>query len=156
MGYLLLTTGMRASELLSLKFNQIIYTSSVNYIELKGKRGEWRRIPLSKKAAYLIDNLKNQLKVEKYDTNYICFNLNLIDKPISYESLRLLTIDVSKIISNDYLTPHWFRRSYITKLLSEGTTLYSVMKVVGHKSINTTNNYLQDIDSITGATIPYK
>ncbi|WP_081834802.1 tyrosine-type recombinase/integrase [Exiguobacterium acetylicum] len=53
-GYLLLTTGMRASELLSLQFSHVHETSSLSYIEFKGKREKWRRIPLSQNQSILL------------------------------------------------------------------------------------------------------
>ncbi|WP_075643106.1 tyrosine-type recombinase/integrase [Exiguobacterium indicum] len=148
MGYLLLTTGMRAAELLKLQFSQIHETSSINYIEFKGKRDKWRRIPLSKKTIHLIHRLKNLMQIEEVLSSYICFNLRIKDFPISYEALRLIAQAASDQFSLHSTSPHWFRRSFITKLLSNGVPLYEVMKLSGHESISTTNQYLQDINNI--------
>ncbi len=145
MGYLLLTTGIRASELLALQFSHVHETPSMNYIEFKGKRGKWRRIPLSQKTIYLIYRLKQLMKIEGVTNPHICFNIRIEGTPISYEALRLIVRAASAQLTSQNNSPHWFRRFFITKLLSNGIPLYEVMKLSGHQSINTTNSYLQDI-----------
>ncbi|MEK4649479.1 site-specific integrase [Exiguobacterium sp. FSL W8-0210] len=148
-GYLLLTTGMRASELLSLQFSHVHETPTMNYIELKGKRDRWRRIPLSKKSLHLIQRLNTLMRIEDFKNPHICFNIRSKDKSISYEALRLIAQSVPLQQNSKAHSPHWFRRSFITKLLTEGIPLYQVMKVSGHESIQTTNKYLQDLKNET-------
>lgn len=145
MGYLLLTTGMRAAELLALQFSQIHETSSTNYLEIKGKREKWRRIPLSKKSLHLIQRLKMLMQIEGVNNPHICFNVRSENDSISYEALRLIAQSASLQMTTKINSPHWFRRSFITKLLADGISLYDVMKVSGHESIQTTNKYIQDI-----------
>lgn len=156
MGYLLLTTGMRAAELLALKFSDVYETSSMNYIEFKGKRDKWRRVPLSQKTKYLIHRLKKLMQIENVMNSYICFNLRAEDSPISYEGLRLIALMASTKLTLQNNSPHWFRRSFITKLLANGIPLYEVMQLSGHESINTTNNYLQNLKKNTTSSLPFK
>lgn len=155
MGYLLLTTGMRASELLSIKFNDICYSSDP-YVDLKGKRGKWRRVFISSKSLHLIKHLEELLRIEGYENTFICFNLSSSNKAISYESLRLITYAAVEISNKNKTSPHWFRRSFITKCLSQGVPLFNVMKAVGHESISTTNKYLQDISEFNSVFDVYK
>jgi len=145
MGYLLLTTGMRASELLALQFSQVHETPYTNYLEIKGKRDRWRRIPLSKKSLHLIQQLKTLMQIEGINNPHICFNVRLENHSISYEALRLIAQSASLKLTTEVNSPHWFRRSFITKLLANGISLYDVMKVSGHESVQTTNKYIQDI-----------
>lgn len=155
MGYLLLTTGMRAAELLALQFSQVYETPSMNYIEFKGKREKWRRIPLSPKSIYLIDRLKQLMQFEGIVNPYICFNVHSRDSSISYEALRLIT-QLASVQSNcQNNSPHWFRRSFITKLLANGLSLYEVMNLSGHEEITTTNNYLQDLKKVATSILPF-
>ena len=155
MGYLLLTTGMRAAELLALQFTNVHETSSMNYIEFKGKRGKWRRISLSQKSFYLINRLNCLMKIEGLRNPYICFSTRSMNIPISYETLRLITQSASAQVTLQNNSPHWFRRSFITKLLANGASLYDVMNLSGHKSINTTNTYLQDLKKETTLILPF-
>lgn len=153
MGYLLLTTGMRASELLALQFIQI--HDAFNYIEIKGKRGKWRRIPLSPKSLHLIHQLQKLMNIEGIVNPYICFNVHTKNTPVSYEMLRLITQKASEKLTSQNNSPHWFRRSFITKLLAKGITLYEVMNLAGHESITTTNNYLQKLKQPENYIIPF-
>lgn len=156
MGYLLLTTGIRASELLALQFDQFHESPSMKYIEFKGKRDKWRRIPLTQKSVYLINRLKQLMKIEGITNSHICFNLQSEDTPISYETLRLIAQDASSQLTSQKNSPHWFRRSFITKLLANGASLYEVMNLSGHESISTTNNYLQDLKKRSTLKLPFE
>ncbi|WP_393964669.1 tyrosine-type recombinase/integrase [Exiguobacterium sp. S22-S28] len=156
MGYLLLTTGMRAAELLALQFSHVHETFSMNYIEVKGKREKWRRVPLSKKSIHLIHRLKELMKIERMINTHICFNVRNQDTPISYEALRLIAQSASAHLTSQSNSPHWFRRSFITKLLSDGVPLYEVMNLSGHESISTTNGYLQELKNTTLNNLPFK
>lgn len=156
MGYLLLTTGMRAAELLKLQFSQVNETSSINYIEFKGKRDKWRRIPLSKKSIHLIHQLKQLMQIEEVVNPYICFNIRTKNVSISYEALRLIVQAASAQLTSQTNSPHWFRRSFITKLLANGVSLYEVMNLSGHESINTTNKYLQNLKKPYNINLPYE
>ena len=155
MGYLLLTTGMRAAELLSLQFSQVHQTPAMNYIEIKGKRGKHRRIPLSPKSMNLIHRLKQLMKIEGVINSFICFNARAKNMTISYEALRLIALAASLQLSSLKISPHWFRRSFITKLLTDGFSLYEVMNLSGHESITTTNMYLQQLKKSNLNLLPY-
>lgn len=159
-GYLLLTTGMRAVELLSIKFTDVKRNQNTSYLEVKGKRDKWRRIPLTEKATHLVNRLQTLMMIEEVSSPFIAFSTKKVDKAITYEALRLMTNQAVEHVANKEKTPpHWFRRAYITKLLVNGSPLSVVMHLVGHESITTTNNYLQSINELSILTtnfIPYK
>ncbi|UKS57754.1 tyrosine-type recombinase/integrase [Exiguobacterium acetylicum] len=155
MGYLLLTTGIRASELLSLQFSHVHDTPFFSYIEFKGKREKWRRVPLSQKSTHLIHRLKQLMQIEGITNPYICFNVRIEDTPLSYEALRLIAKTASIQLTSSNNSPHWFRRSFITKLLADGISLYEVMNLAGHESISTTNMYLQQIQKANLTVSPF-
>ena len=156
MGYLLLTTGMRAAELLALQFSHVHETPSMNYIQFKGKRDKWRRIPLSQKSIYLIYRLKKLMQIEEVTNPNVCFNIRTENSSISYEALRLIVQSASAKLTSQNHSPHWFRRSFITKLLANGVPLYEVMNLSGHESINTTNMYIQQLSKINLNVLPYE
>ena len=159
-GYLLLTTGMRASELLSVKFNNVKRNQHTFYIEVKGKRNKWRRVPLTEKASHLINELQTLMMIEEVDSPYIAFSTKKSGNPMTYEAIRLMTHKaVEFVAAKNTNPPHWFRRAYITKLLADGIPLIGVMQIVGHESINTTNEYLQTLNqhsNITNTNLPFE
>ncbi|TCI75696.1 hypothetical protein EVJ20_13490 [Exiguobacterium sp. SH0S1] len=149
-GYLLLTTGMRAAELLSVQFTNVKRNQHTFYLEVKGKRDKWRRIPLTEKASHLINRLQTLMMIEEIDAPFIAFSTKKSGQAMTYEALRLMTHQaVERVAAEERTPPHWFRRAYITKLLANGSPLIGVMQLVGHESINTTNSYLQSIDQIS-------
>ncbi|MCT4776351.1 MULTISPECIES: tyrosine-type recombinase/integrase [Exiguobacterium] len=159
-GYLLLTTGMRAAELLSIKFTDVKRNQHTIYLEVKGKRDKWRRIPLTKKASHLVNRLQTLMMIEEVSSPFIAFSTKKVNKAITYETLRLMTHQaVSHVANEEKIPPHWFRRAYITKLLANGNSLIGVMQLVGHNSINTTNSYLQSLNQlldISNNKLPFK
>ncbi|TCI33865.1 hypothetical protein EVJ29_13335 [Exiguobacterium sp. SH4S7] len=159
-GYLLLTTGMRAAELLSVQFTDVKRNQHTFYLEVKGKRDKWRRIPLTEKASHLINRLQTLMMIEEVTSPYIAFSTKKSGKAMTYEALRLMTHNAVKHVETEEKTPpHWFRRAYITKLLANGSPLIGVMQLVGHSSITTTNNYLQSINQFSellNHEIPYE
>lgn len=159
LGYLLLSTGLRAVELINLKFENIKQSNTTSYIEVKGKRNKWRRVPLTTKAKSLINRLNNLMVIEKINNPYIAFNIKKENSNISYEAFRLIVNSAVKYNSkNEANPPHWFRRSFITKMLLNNTPLITVMDLVGHESINTTNKYLQQTNSekiINSTILPF-
>ncbi|TCI24835.1 hypothetical protein EVJ30_13915 [Exiguobacterium sp. SH5S13] len=159
-GYLLLTTGMRAAELLSVQFTDVKRNQHTFYLEVKGKRDKWRRIPLTEKASHLINRLQTLMMIEEITSPYIAFSTKKSGKAMTYEALRLMTHNAVEHVETEEKTPpHWFRRAYITKLLANGSPLIGVMQLVGHNSINTTNGYLQSlnqIQDISNNKLPFK
>ncbi|TCI20402.1 tyrosine-type recombinase/integrase [Exiguobacterium sp. SL-9] len=160
-GYLLLTTGMRAAELLSVKFTDVKRNQHTFYLEVKGKRGKWRRIPLTEKASHLINRLQTLMMIEEETSPFIAFSTKKQGHPMTYEALRLMTHQAVEHVATEVKTPpHWFRRAYITKLLANGSPLIGVMQLVGHDSINTTNGYLQSFNQLANLSnnfeLPFK
>lgn len=159
-GYLLLTTGMRASELLTVKFNDVKRNQHTFYLEVKGKRDKWRRIPLTEKASHLINRLQTLMMIEEEDSQFIAFSTKKTGDAMTYEAIRLMTHKAVDFVAAEKTNPpHWFRRAYITKLLSNGNPLIEVMQIVGHESINTTNEYLQTLNqhsNMTNTNIPFE
>ncbi|WP_214704209.1 MULTISPECIES: tyrosine-type recombinase/integrase [unclassified Exiguobacterium] len=149
-GYLLLTTGMRAAELLSIKFTNVKRNQQTSYVEVKGKRDKWRRIPITEKATHLVNRLQTLMMIEEVSSPFIAFSTKKTNKAITYEALRLMTHQaVDHVVTEEKTPPHWFRRAYITKLLANGNSLIGVMQLVGHESINTTNTYLQSLNQLS-------
>lgn len=153
-GYLLLTTGMRAAELLSIKFTDVKRNQQTSYVEVKGKRDKWRRIPLTEKATHLVNRLQTLMMIEEEDSQFIAFSTKKTGDAMTYEALRLMTHKAVEVVAAENSNPpHWFRRAYITKLLSNGSPLIGVMQLVGHESIHTTNGYLQSFKQLSNVTI---
>jgi len=137
----LYATGLRVSELVSLKVSDINLVAG--YLMTSGKGEKERLVPVgdSAKAAladYLV-SLKNSPEERK--GNRFLFLTRLGDR-MSRQSFwniikkRALQAGIMKSIS-----PHTLRHSFATHLLENGADLRSVQMMLGHADLSTTQIY---------------
>ncbi len=138
---LLYATGLRISELTSLKLNQVDMTRGI--IRVIGKGGKERIIPVGETAlSWLksyIDLVRNQLVMN--DDNLFIFLSNK-GKQISRKVCWSLIVAYSKkSLENKIISPHSLRHAFATHLLNHGADLRSVQMLLGHSSLSTTQIY---------------
>lgn len=139
---LLYATGMRISELLSLRFTNI--SLSENLVRVEGKGSKERIIPfneISKKYLKLyIEEYRGYLI--KKGKNYEELFLNNRGTPITRQGFFkiLKTICLHAGIKKD-VSPHTLRHSFATHLLSNGADLRVIQELLGHSDITTTQIY---------------
>lgn len=130
---LLYATGMRVSELISLKLIQL--NIAVGFVIVKGKGDKERIIPLGEEALYWLkkyleeNHLKDFLFPGKKGKN--------ITRQYVWKLIKECAIKANiKSIS-----PHSLRHSFATHLLLRGADLHSVQLMLGHSDISTTEIY---------------
>ena len=123
----LYATGVRVSELISLKTDDI----SDNWIKVIYAKGSKQRVvPIAKVA---LDALNEYISQRKHKSEYLF--LNYMGKPIS----RISVFKITKKYFN--VSPHVFRHSYATSLILGGADLMVVSELLGHSSLETTQIY---------------
>jgi integrase/recombinase XerD len=136
------SSGLRVSELLNLKINDLFFNEEV--IRVIGKGSKERMVPVGSSAAkwineYLIKARPSFEKKSKSE-NYVFLNKR---------GLKLSRMGVWKIV-NKYsmeagikkeIHPHTFRHSFATHLLEGGADLRAVQEMLGHADISTTQIY---------------
>ncbi|MDD4706421.1 MAG: tyrosine-type recombinase/integrase [Bacilli bacterium] len=138
---LLFATGIRVSELVNIKINNI--DINLRQIKVSGKGNKERIVYF---GSYCEDALKNYLNnsrdillKDKVSPYLFINNLggNLTDRGI-----RLIIDNIIKsAVLKTKITPHTFRHSFATIMLNEGCNIKSVQELLGHVSINTTSIY---------------
>lgn len=146
---LLYASGMRVSELISLKIQQLKIQKQNNtilpYLIITGKGNKERIIMLNNQA---IDALQKYLKI----TNSFAKNsLNIWLFPSKTSSEGHITRQYfAKILKNlsaeadidpSKISPHKIRHSFATHLLNNGADLRTIQELLGHKDISTTQIY---------------
>lgn len=142
---LLYSSGMRASELVSLTHRQIDFRQRA--IRVKGKGNKTRLVPFSKTALEAMNdyyaNLRPRLlskndDVEKSDKYF----LNDKGRGLTVRGLEYILKEVERK-TGIYLGlhPHELRHSFATDLLENGADLRFIQELLGHSSINTTQIY---------------
>ncbi len=138
---LLYATGMRRSEIIGLKLNDISLDNRT--LRVTGKRNKQRIIPL---IASLVDTLNRYLELRKEKT---CENEHLLitdsgDK--IYDSLvyRVVKKNFQNFTTKERKSPHILRHSFATHLLEENADLNSIKELLGHESLAATENYVKN------------
>jgi len=134
-------TGLRVSELVSLKLSDL--QMDVGYLTAFGKRSKQRIVPLGETAiAALQEYLQNgRPGLEKQKGSHVLF-LNRSGEGLTRQGFwkiikrRALEAGISQSI-----TPHTMRHSFATHLLENGADLRSVQAMLGHADISTTQIY---------------
>ena len=136
---LMYATGMRVSELTSLKPPDVDWEAGV--VDCFGKGSKQRRVPIGRVALdFLRRYLPSRAKILGERSSSYLF----VDRRMP----RLTRQQVWKLIKAygeaagiDYITPHMLRHSFATALLENGADLRSVQLMLGHSNITTTQVY---------------
>lgn len=138
---LLYATGIRVSELVNLKLNNIHLEEDL--IRVLGKGSKERLSPISsiceKYLRIYIEKYRNTLLKNK-TSEYVFINNfgNPITRQGFFKNLKRIAKEegIEKEIS-----PHTLRHSYATHLLSHGADLRIIQELLGHSDIATTEIY---------------
>lgn len=136
---LLFATGMRISELCTLK------KDSINLIDgtilIYGKGDKERRIQIGNDAVIrILEEYKKDFKDEISKCNY--FFANQSGKALSDQSVRRMINKYTTLASIElHITPHMFRHTFATCLLEADVDIRYIQEMLGHSSINVTEIY---------------
>ncbi len=137
---LLYSTGIRVSELVNIKLNDVsIFDRS---ILITGKGNKQRIVYFGKKCLDLLDKyLKksyNEINVDGVD--YLI--LSKKGKKINDRQVREIIDEAARNASIDMkISPHVLRHTFATHMLSDGADLRSVQELLGHENLSTTQIY---------------
>ena len=138
----LYASGLRVSELISLKLSNLFFKESL--IKVLGKGNKQRLVPMGKfSKKYLkiyIENERPKPKIIKIDSDTIFLNRNgrQISRVMIFKIIKELAIK-SNIKKN--ISPHTLRHSFATHLIENGADLRTIQKLLGHENIITTEIY---------------
>lgn len=136
---LLFATGMRVSELCSLRPDSIDLRNGV--IKIYGKGSKERMIQIGNSAVLsAVCTYYNAFSCTIHDTGW--FFINRLRNPLSAQSVRNMINAYTELAGIDqHITPHMFRHSFATLLLEEDVDIRYIQQLLGHSSITTTQIY---------------
>ena len=132
-------TGMRLSELITLKEKQIDFSRS--QIKVLGKGNKERIIPVSREA---MQTIREYIQVKKRDfekTDDVFLVTEKGKKVYPKYAYLLVKKILSKTSSLDKQSPHVLRHSFATHLMNNGADLNAVKELLGHSSLASTQVY---------------
>lgn len=136
---LLFATGMRISELCTLRPSDINLHERV--ILIYGKGAKERKIHIGNIA---VISILSEYKKEFYSDINNCgyFFVNRLKKRLSEQSVREMINKYTAAAAIDmHITPHMFRHSFATCLLEADVDIRYIQEMLGHSSINITEIY---------------
>ena len=150
---LLFATGMRVSELASLLDAAVDVDDGT--ITIIGKGNRERRV-------FVPDDIKSLLRDyrtarDRSPSTADTFLVNSRGDAASPQMIRrLVRLHGERSEVRDRVTPHMFRHSVATYLLEEGVDIRYVQRLLGHRSISTTEMYTQVADAALKVRITEK
>jgi integrase/recombinase XerD len=139
---LMYSCGLRVSELISLKLNDLFFGEG--YIRVLGKGNRQRLIPIGRLAQeyvmlYLDDRGEQKgssVRGEEY--LFLSNRQSKLSRVMVFNIIRQATesAGITKSVS-----PHTLRHSFATHLLAGGASIRQVQDLLGHENITTTEIY---------------
>ncbi|MBU1006908.1 MAG: site-specific tyrosine recombinase XerD [Candidatus Omnitrophica bacterium] len=138
---LMYATGMRVSELINLKIDDL--NMEVRFVKCFGKGDKERIVPFGKKAKESIDRYMQKARagfLKKKVSNFLF--LTRLGRPMSRQTFwKLIKKYAREARIKKKITPHSLRHSFATHILERGADLRIVQEMLGHSDISTTQIY---------------
>lgn len=139
---LLFGTGMRRSEIVSLKYEDLNWNDHSFLIQGKGDKE--RYVDMTKRAWQM---LAHWIDVRGTQHGPVFTRIRvgnmMTDEGLSSDAVYYLTKQIQRKAGLENIRPHDLRRSFITWALDEGMDISLVGEMVGHSDIQTTSMYDQ-------------
>ena len=138
---LLYATGLRVTELISLKLSAV--DLSVGYLRTLGKGSKERVVPFGDAAKIAIENyilrVRPSLSKNTQSTDLFLTRRGTAMTRQGFWKILKKYITKAKISGN--VSPHTLRHAFATHLLERGADLRSVQQMLGHSDISSTQIY---------------
>ena len=138
---MLYATGLRVSELVNLKFEQISFRQGV--VRIIGKGNKERLVPVGEEAMDWLENYMNQARktlLGERQCDYL-FVTNRADGMTRQAFWHIIKRHAKKAGISKELSPHTLRHAFATHLLNHGADLRVVQLLLGHSDLSTTQIY---------------
>jgi integrase/recombinase XerD len=141
----LYSSGLRVSELVELKLNQLDF--ELEFLRVLGKGNKERLVPVGSDALKYMRIYIRQIRgkyphkdAQAGHENYVFLNRN------GRKLTRVMVFMIIKSLAKraglkKTISPHTFRHSFATHLIEGGADLRAVQEMLGHESITTTEIY---------------
>jgi integrase/recombinase XerD len=141
----LYSSGLRVSELVDLKLNNVYF--DIGFLKVVGKGNKQRLVPVGRDALKYLKIYCEEIRgrsphkpVKKGFEAFVFLNRNgsSLTRVMIFTVIRNLARETGL---NKTISPHTFRHSFATHLIEGGADLRAVQEMLGHESITTTEIY---------------
>ncbi|MDQ0270699.1 tyrosine-type recombinase/integrase [Cytobacillus purgationiresistens] len=139
---LLLDTGMRIGESLSLTSEQIDFRQLTAHVPSQiAKNRKNREIPLSREVAKRLRQLVDE--TQQYFGEDSQIFMNAFGDDLTADAFRRRLNRLKNKINIDTLHPHMFRHTFARNYILNGGDLFTLQRILDHAEIQTTRKYIQ-------------
>lgn len=132
------STGVRVSELVGLNLEDVNFVT--HELKVTGKRNKQRIIPFGTELEEtLMTYLQN--RNPKTETQNALFITEKGERVTTSQVRTMVKVNIAKVSTLKKKSPHVLRHTFATAMLNHKAELGSVKKLLGHKSIATTEIY---------------
>jgi integrase/recombinase XerC len=138
---LLYATGMRVSECVSIRMQDLDRTMHI--VKVMGKGRKERYIPYGGFAHDALEHYIEEVrpKLMKHQTHQSLF-VNNRGEPVTDRGIRhILSECMKKASANSAIYPHMIRHTFATHLLNNGADMRTVQELLGHSHLSSTQVY---------------
>lgn len=141
----LYSSGLRVSELVDLKLNNVYF--DINFLRVVGKGNKERLVPIGRDALKFMKIYIEEIRgkhphkpAHKDSSAYVFLNRHgkKLTRVMVFTVIKNLALSIGL---NKTVSPHTFRHSFATHLIEGGADLRAVQEMLGHESITTTEIY---------------
>lgn len=138
---LLYSTGLRISELVSLKLENVNLDESI--VKVMGKGSKERIVPLNDFATEYLKDYIEKIRpsmLKKVQTDYIFLNNH--GKVLTRQAVfKMIKKRQEECHITKEISPHTLRHSFATHLLQGGADIRFIQELLGHSDLTTTEIY---------------
>jgi integrase/recombinase XerD len=138
----LYSSGLRVSELVDLRLNNVHFEAG--FLRVIGKGNKERLVPIGRDAKKFlkiyVEEIRAHIKIQNGNEQFVF--LNKRGTKLSRVYVFTVIKDLAQRIGlKKRISPHTFRHSFATHLIEGGADLRAVQEMLGHESITTTEIY---------------
>ena len=139
---LLFACGLRVTELVNLEHAHVYFKEE--FILVTGKGNKQRLVPISDSALKLIklyletERIKIEVKQKDKEILFLSRRGERLSREFVFTIVKELAL---KAGIRKKVSPHTFRHSFATSLITNGADLRAIQNMLGHESITTTEIY---------------
>ena len=138
---LFFSSGIRLSELISIKLSDINFSN--NEIKIFGKRKKQRMVNFDNNTKDLL--IKYLTLIKKYPLVKDLYNDNLFvtkdNRPLKRRKIQAIVMNNLKELNLAAYGPHTLRHSFATHLLDSGVSIEAIKSLLGHEKLSSTQIY---------------
>lgn len=142
---ILYSSGLRVSELVDLKLNNVHL--DIGFLRVVGKGNKERLVPVGKAALKYLKTYTDEIRgmpplkpPQKGFEGFVFLNRN--GRKLTRVMIFTIIKNLAQVVGlNKTISPHTFRHSFATHLIEGGADLRAVQEMLGHESITTTEIY---------------